>query len=978
MPFPYDDLQTEGKIMSKLTKYLFIGVCYTVAPCLFAHDAGPNADSLDRAIKAANAGIDEDTTLNFTQDVSLSSNGHPAQVRPLNSDPNFVFVGKDIVIKGNHFKLDGNQNARGLFIGGKNSKDTGSVTIKDLIFKGTKAKGGDGKSSGGGGLGAGGGLFVGKNTVVTLENCSFVDCSAIGGLGAAKDPILSSSSGGGGGMGGDGGTGAFNAGGGGGGFGGRGGAASVGAAADGGGSNGFFGDHAIEEAHHKNFDGEENSSDFGSGGDGSMTTVGGNGGFGGGGGGSPHGGGRGGFGGGGGGGVSEGKHGGPGGMGGFGAGGGGANHEDGGKGGFAGGNGNSTSQGGNGAGLGGAIFIETGGDLTIKESITFENNSGSLGQDIFMMSEGSITFDLSKSAVLKNPIRGNIGRIADGIPHTDTTLGGLIKEGPALLQLTGEHTYTGRTVVKEGELRVEGSLLNTVRVKEGATLSGDFKIKATPSPELMPPSNNDGDLINSGIVSPGLNGTGTIEVSGTFVNNPTGVLRIDIAPNAKINNDSIKVGKRAVIDGGTLELFLHPGNYIAGTEYLIIDGASTGSFDAIEGKGPLAGQLDFDISYGSVIATVLNNRIFQDQMITADPAVRVSRCVSNANIAPGSDFAIVVQDLGTLSDGAVNKALIDISPIQYGALEWINERNNSYVASLLSQHQFELCCSPRDCCSCTCRANVWVNVFGNFMDNHKRLNHLRRYDANAVGVLAGMDYCINPCNYIGASAGYTKTYLHWKNHHGKGDTESYYGALYGIFKGNYFNVDLSFIGGATDYDFTRHMVFGTTNRKAHGDFWGWFLTSHLGAQGNCEWSCFNLEPFALVDYHYWRREGFREHGANSLNLRVRAKTQNMLRAEAGVRGYYSIMCCCSCFAPYIGLSYVGEFPLHKSKQRATFVDQTCLINVTSYDDCVNTASPELGVKWTHCDGFSFVAGYKGLFNAKTCINQVEGRLEWVF
>ena len=101
----------------------------------------------------------------------------------------------------------------------------------------------------------------------------------------------------------------------------------------------------------------------------------------------------------------------------------------------------------------------------------------------------------------------------------------------------------------------------------------------------------------------------------------------------------------------------------------------------------------------------------------------------------------------------------------------------------------------------------------------------------------------------------------------------------------------------------------------------------------------------------------------------------MLRGEAGLRWYYEFDCDCYCFAPYLGASGVGEFPLHKSKQKASFVDQSCVMDVTSYDSAVYLGSPEAGIKWTHCNGGSITVGYKGLFNDKTRINQFEVRVE---
>ena len=141
---------------------------------------------------------------------------------------------------------------------------------------------------------------------------------------------------------------------------------------------------------------------------------------------------------------------------------------------------------------------------------------------------------------------------------------------------------------------------------------------------------------------------------------------------------------------------------------------------------------------------------------------------------------------------------------------------------------------------------------------------------------------------------------------------------------------------------------------------------------------FLIRPFALGDYHYLYQEGFRESGANSINLRVHGKTQHMFRAEAGLRTSYEFLECDYCIAPYLGLSWVGEFPLHTSHQRASFTGQSCVMNIQRYHSDRHLASPEAGLKFTRCNGLSILSGYKGLFDSDTRIHQLELRMEWVF
>jgi len=98
----------------------------------------------------------------------------------------------------------------------------------------------------------------------------------------------------------------------------------------------------------------------------------------------------------------------------------------------------------------------------------------------------------------------------------------------------------------------------------------------------------------------------------------------------------------------------------------------------------------------------------------------------------------------------------------------------------------------------------------------------------------------------------------------------------------------------------------------------------------------------------------------------------------GLRAYYTIYCDCYCWAPYFGGSWVGDFPLNDSDQKASFIGQSCVMDIESYDSSLPMGSPELGIKFTHECGFSVLGEYKGIFNDKVRVNQFDVRLEWIF
>lgn len=1062
---------------------------FLASASLFATDFPvSNAEELNDAIISVNAGVTADRILFNGNTILLFDGSFSApNLRPLNSDDEFVAITRDITIEGPGTLTTSGSTFRGFFIHGSSPTTSPVTTINNINFSTLTARGGNGGTievdptltnqpgSGGGGAGLGGALFIGPAATVTLHNCNISSCAAVGGdggnfiivegtvekLGGSGGGGFAASGGSSGNLSGGGGGGLFfpggngnilitGGGGGGGGVnsagelggamsggeggtnytGGGGGTGGVSPTVDGGmGDSGAGGGGGVSDIT-EGGDGGEGGIGGGGGGAGgtrpsSMTTAGSTGGpgndySGGGGGGSladdqpfvGSGGDCGIAGGGGGGGVRvtlvSGLRGGQGGSAlsggiGCGSGGGGSttspngfNSSGGPTKGFGGAfggpglattTGNNGGQGGGGAGFGGGIFVHQNAHLILTGTFALSGNSATggtggidstlgLGPDIFLMTNGRVTFNLDQNFVMPSPIEGNQGRILEGASsETVITAGiGLSKQGDFSLTLTGENTYTGTTLVEEGELSIEGSVTSDILVEIPGRLTGNFETKRELSGSFG------GNIVNGGFFSPGSSDelTGEVLLEESFTNEPTGTVRVTITPQENVSDKIIPTDGSTIL-GGQLEVYIPTGTYIAGTQYEVILGPVTGTFDNQDNPtqvGPLAGQLTLSVESGSLIITVLDSVLFSNMLLPGIPT-QVAECLVAEPIVPGSDIDFVIEQLNTLTPNQLNTALTSLSAVRFGSLEWINERSNSYVADLLSQHLLILCCSPRDCNSCNCNASFWITGYGNFMDNSDFYNNLPPFEADSGGGIFGLDVCFCNCWFIGAAFDYHRTDLDWEPEAGGGHINNYLGALYASWQCNCFALELTALGGASDYDLNRNLQFAEINRKAKSDFWGYFFTGRLGLRGR--WvNCWRFEPLASVDYHYYHRDSFTESGADSIDLSVQDKTQHMLRAEAGILTGYEFDYECCCTFPYFGLSWVGEFPLHDSKQPASFVDSSCIIDALSYKSEQSLVVPQAGIKYTHCSGCSLLLNYKGLFNGKTCINQVNARLEWIF
>lgn len=404
-----------------------------------------------------------------------------------------------------------------------------AISLSSLNLRNGKAKGGDANLGGGGGLGSGGALFINKQATVTLSSVSFSGNSAAGGS-SIVTPIAGGAAGSAGGDGASGGGGLGGAGGncgvcGGGGIGSD-------ATTSTGGSFGGTGIGQISnvQGFGSGFGGGTAGSAGGiGGGGGGGVSGGGNGGFGGGGGNAQGGtGGQGGFfGGGGGNGAFAGL---PGGDGGFGGGGG--QGSTAGNGGFGAGGGSGSSAGAGGigggshgtggggaAGFGGAVFVRSGGTLTVQNagglddisggSVAFgtgSNNGAAAGTGLFLMSGSALVFDIAGSYTISDTIADDSpSSLPAGNSYTPGNGPGatIAIQGNGTLILAGSNTYAGATAINAGILRVAspGNIQKSAAtVAAAGTLTGD---------------GSTGSVASFGTVAPGTstNPQGTLSVA---------------------------------------------------------------------------------------------------------------------------------------------------------------------------------------------------------------------------------------------------------------------------------------------------------------------------------------------------------------------------------------------------------------------------------------------------------------------------------
>lgn len=618
----------------------------------------------------------------------------------------------------------------------------------------------------------------------------------------------------------------------------------------------------------------------GGGGSGFPESVAGNGGIGGGGGGAQNSGGNGGF------------AGGGGGTGGYGL----FPPMSGGQGGFGGGKGGDVlvasgiSGGGGGGAMGGAIFVQSGGTLEIQGPISFSGNTlqagsggagasggesgangSTYGTDIFLMSGGTLIFDISSDVSIANPIESDQG--AGG-----GSGGGLTKNGSATLTLNGTNTYTGTTTLNAGTLFVNGSIITAVNVN-GGTFGGNATIT--------------GDVTNSGgTLSPGTS-IGTINITGNYTQGAGGTLVLEI--NANGTSDLLNITGNANV-GGTLLISPQAGTYSGTTNYNILKAASiTGNFTTI--------------SFTTTSPDIFKGAAFPTASVTISPdptiilsvnappslstvgsgcnnanAQSVANYIDNLPIPCPSSLCTSVNTLRSQSCTNVNNGLNQTAPAQNKSSSTLSVQETiTTVSSGVRQRTYTAVQSPKK--EAGTKKGWGGNSTGSAGQGPVSDPTVGYTTLYLIGTL-GVDHMVHSEVMIGTSVAYIYGKTDDGSDYGKTDTNSINLSAYATWM-----CEQAYVGGVLsgEYDLyhnVRHMPI--LQQTAIGDYGGW--EGLININGGYTFTLFEglkIAPYASFDFQYLFQAPYTEHGAGSLDLVVQSTQVGTWRDEIGVHLFFN-------------------------------------------------------------------------------------------
>ncbi|ATE73336.1 hypothetical protein CNO08_19415 [Lysobacter capsici] len=504
------------------------------------------------------------------------------------------------------------------------------------------------------------------------------------------------------------------------------------------------------------------------------------------------------------------------------------------------------------------LRLEGGNSLALASFHDFENIQAAADSrwtlsGAMQSATSALSFDIGERAQLD--LAGTVGATA------------LTKFGVGVLRISGDSAAnTGAVSLNAGTLIVDGALGGDVRVASGAALSGVGRV---------------GAVNNAGTLAPG-NSLGTLSITGDYLQQASGILQVDV--DASGASDLLRVGGKATLQGGRVDVVKAPGQYVGGTRYTLVDasGGISGQFAQLTQNLPF---LDLLLSYDAqhVYLDVARNRtryvdvcsdFNQCQSATLIDAISVRQQL-------GSDTQTVLNELSTLDVGGARSALLSLSGNIHASFANVLVDNAAERVQTLSRRLLERRGSEDE----RHRGGAgWVQAFGGSgqLDSEGAAHGA---DYKSRGIAIGVDAWLNERWLLGASVHAGNLDADFaRGDRGEADTRGL--SLYGGYSGARFYVDGAVSYSHLDNEMARSIRVGSIQRRAGSEYDGESYGVSLEAGINVEIGASLLQPLLSVEVDRIKQDAFRETGAADLDLLGDSLEVERTTAGLGARWSY--------------------------------------------------------------------------------------------
>lgn len=204
-----------------------------------------------------------------------------------------------------------------------------------------------------------------------------------------------------------------------------------------------------------------------------------------------------------------------------------------------------------------------------------------------------------------------------------------------------------------------------------------------------------------------------------------------------------------------------------------------------------------------------------------------------------------------------------------------------------------------------------------------------------------------------------------------------------VLYGSWFS-DLAYLDGALSYsrqsfENTRHIRVGELVRTANSDHDGDLFAAYAETGINLSAHDWMLQPFAGLLYSHLREEGYRETGAEELNLRIARRASNSLISDLGLRVARPFASSNWLLIPEAQIAWRHDFDIDDRQTTAAFVSTPAVtFKSDSRNGARNSAVVGAGITLITTPGISLNVNYKAELRSKYDAQKLSAGIRFEF